>query len=40
MERFCKDLRGHAIKIIDYERKEMTPVTDKKNKSYGKEKNC
>ena len=22
MERFCKDLREHAIKIIDYEKKK------------------
>ena len=29
MERFCKDLRDHAIKIINYEEKEMIPPTDK-----------
>ena len=28
MERFCKDLRDHAIKM-NYEEKEMIPVTDK-----------
>ena len=34
MERFCKDLRDHAMKIINYEEKEMIPLTDKVNKSY------
>ena len=28
MERFCKDLREHAMKIINYEEKEMIPLTD------------
>ena len=38
MERFCKDLRDHAMKIINYEEKEIIPITDKenKNKSYEK----
>ena len=40
MERFCKDLRDHAMKIIDYEEKEMIPITDKENKSYEKQKVC
>ena len=40
MERFCKDLRDHAMKIINYEEKEMIPLTDKENKSYEKEKAC
>ena len=31
MEMFCKDLRNQAIKIINYEKKEMIPLTDKKN---------
>ena len=40
MERFCKDLKEHAMKIIDYEKKEIIPLTDKKNKSYEKQKVC
>ena len=40
MERFCKDLRDHAMKIINYEEKEMIPLTDKENKSYEKQKVC
>ena len=30
MERFCKDLRDHAMKIINYEEQEMIPPTNKK----------
>ena len=40
MGRFCKDLRNHAMKIINYEEKEMIPLTDKENKSYEKQKVC
>ena len=40
IERFCKDLRDHAMKIINYEEKEMIPLTDKENKSYEKQKVC
>ena len=40
MEKFCKDLREHAMKIIDYEEKEMIPLTDEENKSYEKQKVC
>ena len=28
MERFCKDLKKHAMKISNYEEKEMIPLTD------------
>ena len=40
MERFCKGLREHAMKIIDYEKKEIMPLTDKENKFYEKQKVC
>ena len=41
MERFCKDLKEHASKIINYEEKEMIPpLTDEKNKPYKKQKVC
>ena len=33
MERFCKDSREHTMKITNYERKEMIPLTDEENKS-------
>ena len=38
MERFCKDLREHATKIINYEKKEMIPLTDEEHESYEKQK--
>ena len=40
MGRFCKDLKEHAIKIINYEKKEIIPLTYKDNKSYKKQKVC
>ena len=40
MRRFCKDLKEHATKIIDFENKEMIPLTDEENKSYKKHKVC
>ena len=38
MERFCRDLRDHAMKY--YEEKEMILLTDKENKSYEQQKVC
>ena len=38
MGKFCKDLREHAIKIINYEKKK--PLTNEKNEYYEKEKVC
>ena len=37
---FCKDLRDHAMKIINYEEKEIIPLTNKESKSYEKQKVC
>ena len=36
MERFCKILREHTTKIINYEKKkkEIMPLNDEENKSY------
>ena len=31
MEKFCKDLREHITKIINYEKKDMIPLTKKRN---------
>ena len=33
MEKFCKDLREHATKIINDEKKEIIPLTKKEEKS-------
>ena len=40
MERFCKDLREHAMKIINYEEKEMIPLTSEENEYYEMQKAC
>ena len=34
MKNFCKDLKDQAMKIINYEQKEMIPLTNKEKKSY------
>ena len=40
MEMFCKDLRDQAMKIINYEKKEMIPLTDEETEFYEKQKVC
>ena len=34
MEKFCEDLREHAMKIINYEEKEMILLTSEERKYY------
>ena len=34
MTKFCKDLREHATKIINYEKKDMIPLRKKEEKNY------
>ena len=36
MEKFCKDLRDQPIKVINYEKKEIMPLTDEEKESYEK----
>ena len=38
MERFCKDLRVHIMKIINYEKKERIPPTNEDNEYYDMQK--
>ena len=40
MEKFCKNLTEHATRIINYEGKEMIPLTNEENKSYKKQNFC
>ena len=40
MESFSKDLRNQAMKIINYEKEEIIPVTYDEEKSYEKQKVC
>ena len=40
MKNFCLDLREHATKIINYEKKEMIPLTKEEKKIHRKQKKC
>ena len=40
MKKFCKDLRKHAAKIINYEKKKMRPLTINEEIDYNKQKIC
>ena len=40
MKIFCLDLREHAIKIINYEKKEMILLTEKEKKMHDQQKVC
>ena len=40
MKRFCKDLRDHATKIINCEKKDMIPLTKKEEENYNNQKIC
>ena len=40
MKIFCLDLREHATKIINYEKKEMIPLTKKEEKKHNKQEVC
>ena len=40
MKKFCKDLREHAMKIINYEKKRMVPLTTEEKIHYNKQLIC
>ena len=40
MKKFCKDLREHATKIINYEKKDMIPLTKKEEENHNNQKIC
>ena len=40
IRKFCKDLRKHATKIINYEKKKMIPLTIKEEIHHNKQKIC
>ena len=40
MKRFCKDLKDHATKIIDFKKKTMIPLTKEEENNYNKENTC
>ena len=37
---FCKDLKDQAMKIINCEKKEMIPLTDKEKETHENQKIC
>ena len=40
MKRFCKDLKDHAKRIVDFKRKFITPLTKDEEDSYNKKDTC
>ena len=40
MKRFCKDLKDHATKIIDFKKKTTIPLTKEEEDNYNKENTC
>ena len=40
MEKFCKDLKDQAMKIINYEKKKEIMLINEEKKSYEKQKIC
>ena len=40
MKKFCKNLKEHATKIINYEKKKVIPLTIKEEKYHNKQKVC
>ena len=40
MKNFCLDLKEHATKIIDYEKKSMIPLTKEEKKIHREQKVC
>ena len=40
MKKFCKDLREHATKIINYEKKKMIPLTTEEKIYYNEQEIC
>ena len=40
MKNFCLDLKEHATKIINYEKKQLIPLTKEENKINHEQKVC
>ena len=40
MKKFCKDLREHATKIINYDKKDMIPLKKKEEENHNNQKVC
>ena len=40
IKRFCRDLKELGTEIVNYEQREMIPLTDNENRSYEEQKKC
>ena len=40
IEKLCKKLKEHSMKIVKYKEKEMIPLNDEENKSYEEQEAC
>ena len=40
IKKFCSELKELGTKVVNYEQKEMTPLTDDENKYYEEQKEC
>ena len=40
IKELCKNLKDQALKIINYEKKEMIPLSEEQNKSYEEQDVC
>ena len=40
MGKFCKDFREHTMRMFNYEKEEVIPLTDEENTSYEEQKVC
>ena len=40
MKTFCESLRDHTMKIINFEKKKIIPITNKEYESYLNQINC
>ena len=40
IEKLCKKLKDHTMKIINYKEKEIIPLIDEENKSYKEQEVC
>ena len=40
MKQFCKDLKDQVMKIINYKKKDMIPLTDEEKETYENQKIC
>ena len=40
MTKFCKDLREHATKVINYEKEDIITLTKKEEENYNNQKVC